>query len=83
MNYFGNPESLPKHTRKKLREYGRLGGIASGKARRKRAENRKAVYEILEEQFNTCEDVIRFFKKKHGIDVSRDIAPCWPKPVKK
>ena len=45
-----NKQNLKVPTSKEAREYGRLGGIASGKARQEKATMKKALEMLLDEQ---------------------------------
>ncbi len=45
-----NEQNLKVPTSKQAREYGRLGGIASGKARQEKATMKKALEMLLDEQ---------------------------------
>ena len=45
-----NEQNLKVPTSKEAREYGRLGGIASGKARQEKATMKKALEMLLDEQ---------------------------------
>lgn len=48
-----NEQNLKVPTSKEAREYGRLGGIASGKARQERATMKKVLEDMLKETNNT------------------------------
>ena len=48
-----NEQNLKVPTSEEAREYGRLGGIASGKARQERATMKKVLEDMLKETNNT------------------------------